>query len=521
MSNLEHTGIEYWTEKLSNTEMPVLSNVVSVLNKLTGDDTAEFKQLAEVILKDPHLTTQILKLANSVQYNPSGNSVSTISRAIVILGFRKVRTMCISLMVVDSLLSKEPRERLLATMGKAFFAAVQAKEIYRQLSLNSTEQEEVFIAGLLFNLGEMVFWAYGGKSADTLDVTLMESMLNSSNYLIEKQLGTSFKSISRELSKTWNLGELLQLTLSPKGISSPGRLGLQAQAVIFGDALSKLRDDQEERRKALVMRIAKFIKFKAIDAAHLINDASELGETTAIDFGAPQISHLMPKTMIAEPILDLPSEDEAKECGQSTDTESVVTEPIVTEPVVTEPVVEEIKAPVQALTPDLSLQLKILRDLSNGRAESMGMNAVFQTALKGMHIGIGLEKMVLAFFNKNQVEAKYILGEGTENLRNKFSFNVGVNEHNIFSENINKPQPVWINESYIKAHKYLYKEEISAVIGIQEAFVGVLKLNNRNIVMFYADRSSSGEALTEEQFESFSHFLTQAELGVQSIAGRR
>ena len=108
MSNIEHTGIEYWTEKLSNSDMPVLSNVVSVLNKLTGDDSAEFKQLAEVILKDPHLTTQILKLANSVQYNPSGNSISTISRAIVILGFRKVRTMCISLMVVDSLLSKQP-----------------------------------------------------------------------------------------------------------------------------------------------------------------------------------------------------------------------------------------------------------------------------------------------------------------------------------------------------------------------------------------------------------------------------
>jgi HD-like signal output (HDOD) protein len=518
MSNLEHTGIEYWTEKLCNTEMPVLSNVVSVLNKLTGDDTSEFKQLAEVILKDPHLTTQILKLANSVQYNPSGNSISTISRAIVILGFRKVRTMCISLMVVDSLLSKEPRERLLATMAKAFFAAVQAKEIYKQISLNAAEQEEVFIASLLLNLGEMVFWAYGGKSADALDISLMESMQNSSNYLIEKQLGTSFKSLSRELSKTWNLGELLQLTLSPKGISSPGRLGMQAQAVLYGDALSKLRDDQEERRKALVMRIAKFIKFKAIDAAHLINDASGLAEKTAIDFGAPEVSKLMPKGLIDESTNGLPSEDIST---QDKLKEQMVAETIVTEPVVKEPIVKEVEKPVPVLTPDLSLQLKILRDLSNGRVNSMDMNTVFQTALEGMHIGIGLERMVLAFFNKDQVEAKYILGEGTENLRNKFSFNVGDNERNIFSENIKKAQPVWLKEAYIKSNKYLYTEDISAVIGVQEAFIGVLKLNNRNVVMFYADRSSTGEALTEEQFESFGHFLTQAELGVQSIASRR
>lgn len=500
---MEHTGIEYWIEKLSNSEMPVLSNVVSLLNKLTGDDGAEFKQLAEVILKDPHLTTQILKLANSVQYNPSGSSISTISRAIVILGFRKVRTMCISLMVVDSLLSKEPRERLLASMGRAFFAAVQAKEIYKQLSPNPTEQEEVFIAGLLFNLGEMVFWAYGGKTADTLDITLKESMQSSSNVLIEKELGTSFKSLSRELSKAWNLGEVLQIALSSKGIITKGKLGLQAQAVAFGDALSKLGEDQVERRAALVLRISKFIKCKEVDAAHLINDASEKAAKTAVNFGAPDISHLVPKVPIDEPCEDIPKEASPKK------------------PLPKKQLPKEEEKPVQVLSPDLSLQLKILRDLSNGRAESMDMNTIFQTALEGMHHGIGLERMVLAFFNKDHLKAKYILGEGTQDWHDKFLFNIGIDERNIFTENIKKPQPVWIDSRYIKSNKSLYSEAIISVIGLHEAFIGVLKLNNRNVVMFYADRSTTGEPLTKEQFESFGHFLTQAEFSVQSIAGKR
>jgi HD-like signal output (HDOD) protein len=508
MSNIEHTGIEYWTETLSNSEMPVLSNVVSVLNKLTGDDSAEFKQLAEVILKDPHLTTQILKLANSVQYNPSGSGISTISRAIVILGFRKVRTMCISLMVVDSLLSKEPRERLLATMGKAFCAAVQAKEIYRHLSQNSTEQEEVFIAGLLFNLGEMVFWAYGGKSADTLDFTLKESMQSSSNTLIEKELGTSFKSLSRELTKAWNLGELLQIALSSKGVITKDKLGLQAQAVKFGDALSKLREDQVDRRAALIQRIAKFIKCKAAYTTDLINDASEQAVKTAIDFGAAEISYLVPKVPIDEPIevsLNKVSPNKAL---------SKELLPQKASP-------KEDEKPVKVLTPDLSLQLKILRDLSNGRVNSMDMNTIFQTALEGMHHGIGLERMVLAFFNKDHVKAKYVLGEGTEAWRDTFLFNVGVDERNIFTENIKKSQPVWIKPSYIKSHRFLYNEAVTSVVGVHEAFIGVLKLNNRNVVMFYADRSTTGESLTNEQFESFRHFLIQAEFNVASIVGKR
>ncbi len=490
MSNLENKGIEYWVDKLSNSEMPVLSNVVAVLNKLTGDDDAEFNQLAEVILKDPHLTTQILKLANSVQYNPAGSSISTISRAIVLLGFRKVRTMCISLMVVDSLLSKKPRERLLENMAKAFYAAVQAKEIYKQISQNPTEQEEVFIAALLFNLGEMVFWAYGGKSADTLDIALKECVQSdSSNRVIEKELGTSFKSLSRELSKAWNLGDILQVALSSKGISTKGSLGLQAQAVEFANALSKLNEDQVERRRALVQRIAKFIKCKTVDAANMVNDAAEQAANVAVDFGAPEVCHLVPKAAPVEEPEQEPSKEDNK--------------------------------PIQVLSSDPNLQLKILRDLANASVESMDMNTIFQTALEGMHRGIGLERMVLAFFNKDQIKAKYVLGERTEGWREKFVFNIGAEERNLFSENIQKPQPVWVDHAYIKTHKYLYTETIAGLIGVHEAFIGVLKVNNRNAVMFYADRSTTGQVLSKEQFEAFGHFLTQAEFSIQTIAGKK
>ncbi len=489
MSNLENKGIEYWVDKLSSSEMPVLSNVVAVLNKLTGDDDAEFNQLAEVILKDPHLTTQILKLANSVQYNPAGSSISTISRAIVLLGFRKVRTMCISLMVVDSLLSKKPRERLLDNMAQAFYAAVQAKEIYKQISQNPTEQEEVFIAALLFNLGEMVFWAYGGKSADTLEIALKECVQsNSSNAVIEKELGTSFKSLSRELSKAWNLGDILQVALSSKGISTKGSLGLQAQAVEFANALSKLSDDQIERRRALVQRIAKFIKCKTVDAANMVKGAAEQAANVAVDFGAPEVCHLVPKAPM----------DESEH----------------------EPAKEDDK-PIQVLSSDPNLQLKILRDLANASVESMDMNTIFQTALEGMHRGIGLERMVLAFFNKDQIKAKYVLGERTDGWRDKFMFNIGHEERNIFSENIQKPQPVWIDTAYIKTHKHLYTEATAGLIGVHEAFIGVLKVNNRNAVMFYADRSTTGQSLSKEQFEAFGHFLTQAEFSIQAIAGKK
>ena len=150
----------------------------------------------------------------------------------------------------------------------------------------------------------------------------------------------------------------------------------------------------------------------------------------------------------------------------------------------------------------------------------MDMNTILRIVLTGMHVGIGLERIAIAVFNKDQIQAKYVLGEGTEDWRDKFLFSVGIHENNIFSETIKKSQPVWIDNTYIKAHRHQCNEKITAVVGGREALVGVLKLNNRNIVMFYADRSSTGEPLTQAQFESFSRFLIQAESSVLSIADK-
>jgi HD-like signal output (HDOD) protein len=505
---MEDAGTEYWTKKLTNSEMPILSNVVFLLNELMDDDTAGFKQLAEVILKDPHLTTHILKLVNSPQYNLTGRRINTVSRAIVILGFRKVHSFCMSLMAVDSLVSKQRRERLLATMNKAFFAAVHAKEIYKQISHNPAEQENVFIAGLLLNIGEMVFWAHGGKSTDSLDDNVIENMLNNSNYFIEKELGTSFRSLSKALSKTWDLSELLQISLSSKSVDTKKSLGMQVQAVIFGDLLSKLKNGQEAQRRALVMRIAKFIKREMIDATQLVNASSEMSAKTALDFCSRETSRLRPKMLVHTMI-----KNDVKKAVSTFDKTSIA----LKKSTIPKPAMK----PAQVLLPDLGLQSKILHDLANDRAKSMNMNTILRVVLTGMHVGIGLERIVMAVFNKDQIQAKYVLGEGTEDWQDRFLFSVGIHEDNIFSETIKKPQPVWIDSTYIKAHRHQCNEKITAVVGGHEALVGVLKLNNRNIVMFYADRSSTGESLTQAQFESFSRFLIQAESSVLSIADKR
>lgn len=472
---MSNKGPNHWVDKLSKIEMPVLSAVMKQLTRLTGDDDSGVNQLAEVILKDPHLTSQILRIANSVQYNPGNSAISTVSRAIVLLGFRGVRSLCISLIVVDSLLGKEPRERLLQAMAKSFHAAVQAKSIFKQVG--DKKHEEVFIAALLYNLGEMAFWAYGGQTADKLDEEL-QSCMSGSHELIEKELGVSFKSLSRELGKVWNLGEALQEALSSNSGASK-----QAQAVRLGEKISRLPMNDRAGRTALVQQVAAFTGASIADTRKLVDESSESAAAVALEFGASQVCHLMPR------------EREIKR--------------------------EQKQQVTQILTADVNLQLKILRDLANSVAEKVDINTVFQMALEGMHRGIGLERMVLAFFRQDSIKAKYVLGQFTEGWREQFGFDISDGACNIFADSLSRPQPFWLDEHYLKTHDKYYNEKIIQLMGKQPAFVGILRINRRNAALFYADRGFTRETLTQDQFDSFKHFLSQAELAIQSMADER
>ena len=62
-----------------------LPQVLSEVIRITNREDYTTKELAGVILKDPSLTAQLLRIVNSSLYSPS-KKISTINQAIVALG---------------------------------------------------------------------------------------------------------------------------------------------------------------------------------------------------------------------------------------------------------------------------------------------------------------------------------------------------------------------------------------------------------------------------------------------------
>jgi HD-like signal output (HDOD) protein len=469
-------SLQFWVDKLAKVDMPVLANIAKELNELTGSDESDVNQLAEVILKDANLTSQVLRIANSVQYNPSSYPINTVSRAIVLIGFTGVRAICISVMVIDSLLGKEPRERLLEGMAQGFHAAVQAKNLVRRT--NDLVKEEVFIAALLYHLGEMAFWACGGNAADELDDLYKSNMDN--REAMTQVTGTSFKAITKALAGIWKLGDTLE-----QALSRPADPSAKVLAVCLGEEISR-KAKFGWRSKEVNETLKKVAKFTGVDieqAREMAMNMADKAAEVAVTYGVSKVCRLIPTSK------NFTLSEQAQEEASST----------------------------PLLKSDPQLQLNILRDLSNALSEQLDVNAIFQMVLEGLHRGVGLERVAVAFIQKEQVKLRYVLGEGTDEWREKFHFSVSKMEDNLFSYAIKENQPLWINKNRDASLKHLYSAEMRALIGIYPAFIANIRLGSRDVAIFYADRWNLGGSLNDEQFASFRHFALQTQMSLQSL----
>jgi HD-like signal output (HDOD) protein len=204
-------GRQGWVNYLDKVELPILSKTIKSIAHIGESDEMHIDDLVSVILQDADLTSKVIKLANSATYNPMRVPTDTMSRAIVQVGFESVRSIAISSALVDQLTRKSNQKQLFDCLVRSFHAAVQAK--YLAADLPSEIQESIFIAALLYDVGEAAFWSSSARQTELLERMNLQS---EQSYLDTQKevLGTSFKSISRGLVKCWGLGKLLEESLT-------------------------------------------------------------------------------------------------------------------------------------------------------------------------------------------------------------------------------------------------------------------------------------------------------------------
>lgn len=460
-------GLQSWIDRFNQAELPALAAVVQDLHRLTLGHKSSVQQLADVLLRDAALTTKVLRIGNSVYYNPSQEPIRTISRAIVLIGFDNVRQIGLSVSLIDGLLARSSREQLAELLAQSFHAAVQARNIAGYVL--SRSDEEVFIAALLHNVGELAFWGCAGEAADELAAALAQPGVDADEVVMHL-LGTSFRQLSLALVKGWNLGDTVSLALQSSSQNDPA-----VKAVTLGTKISQaaLEGWDSAAMESLVGQLASFIGVTPQEAMQQVLASAEETVKMAATFGASQLCKLIPNT----------------------DPEQIRLQQ------------EQRKA--RLLQPNLLILQQALQDLGLMVSKRADLGLVLDTLFKGLHQGTGLERIMLVVLADGHscFRCKRVIGEGTAGWAHDFILPVEQTaQPHIFSYALRNKEALWMGVPASYNLNELVTQPIRQRLGQGMFFIAPLLAGTREIGLLYADSRVSGRALKHEQFVAFQRF---------------
>ncbi len=474
-----------WLERIREQEMPIFGHTVQGVLSVADDDQAPAAELARVVLQDASMTARVLKLANTIYYNPREQGISTVSRAVVVLGFNTVRNMCLSISLVDSLVQGNQRERLIQELARSIHAAVQARSL--ALARGDLSPEEVFIATLLYRLGDMAFWCFSGEVGDQLD-----AIYDRPGYTREEAerevLGFTLRELTAGLAQEWHLNELLR-----ESLLRPERAGARGKNVTLCHDLAVAAEQHgwgATETQQVVGGLARLTGDSLAATSALLHRNAREAIEIARYYGAATAAHTIP----------LPGHAQAEQ----------------------EPEAAE-EQPPRYPEPDSLLQLRILRELSALVEERTDFNLMMELVLEGIYRGVGMDRTLFALLTPDRagLKAKFVLGEHRTRLAERFQFIRDPKHPNLFFAPLDDQRPRWVDLKTNPELRAELPDSVIDVLGTAPFFLAPIVVRGKAIGLFYADRAPSGRELDKDSYESFKHFCKQADMGLTLMATRR
>jgi HD-like signal output (HDOD) protein len=188
--------------------LPSLSPLAIQLVRLAADDRSSASDLANIIEKDPALTTRLLKLVNSAFFGRRGR-ITSIPRGVVQVGFNEVRVMALSLSLRDTFpLGKVGGMHYDHFWKTSLYRALIAKNFAKSATSSELNPEDAFVGGLILEIGMlMLFNACPDETKEVFpggNIPLEKAIVWE-----EENLGINHRKAGRLVLKRWRFPEHL------------------------------------------------------------------------------------------------------------------------------------------------------------------------------------------------------------------------------------------------------------------------------------------------------------------------
>lgn len=187
-------------------ELPTITRTLHrVLHDLESV-SATVKSLERLIRDDPALSAKILRIANSSYYGLPGE-VSSIARAVVILGFEEVKNLVIGISLTNAFSGEFGFEEFdanglwLHSVGTALAAQMLGAQV------PGLDPEVLFTAGLLHDIGRILLCLHFEQ--ELREILALRQREAISVTMAEERYGLMHGEVGAYLATKWGLSELL------------------------------------------------------------------------------------------------------------------------------------------------------------------------------------------------------------------------------------------------------------------------------------------------------------------------
>ena len=518
-------------------DFPALSEAMSSINRITASDKESVNQLSNNILKDFALTNKLLKLVNAALYNHiGGGSISTVSRAVVILGFDSVRSISLSLMMFENMQNKGHALQLKEEFVKVLYAGMLAREMAPKALLK--DAEEAFICSMFHHLGQLLALFYFLEESEEIK-KLMHAKGYSQDKASMQVLGLTYEDLGIGIAQSWGFPDQLVLSMKKlpdekvkKAHSTADKLRVlsgfsnelceiilctpdteRAKALSllrerFGDSLPITDKQLGSLMEKSIKDIAQFasvvnVNLKQSGFAQRASKWAGMGEApTAAQAAPPQLAE----------IAGLPA-------AEMSDTQTALAATVLHEMPQMLDFEYHVEEKPQRSTEDIQATLTAgLQDIGNSLIDDKTtVNDILRMILETMYSGMGFKHAIFCIKDgrRNAMCGKFGFGDGASDLIKAIDFSMVEqpdvfhvalkNNADILISNINDPKiapriPAW------------YRQSLSAATFVLFPII----VKGKPLGLIYADRDKPGEiVIPEKELSLLKALRNQAVLAIR------
>ena len=207
-------------------DFPALSDAVVRIQRVTQSENASIAGVTDEIVRDVALTNKLLRMVNTVHFRNAGaGSIASVPRAVSLVGLAGIRSMALSLVLLEHMQDKAHVGRL----KELFLQAMMAGTLCDELTPGAKAHDEPFLAGMMSQLGRLLTEFYFPEEATLIRRRVEPSWQRGEwsqaieDRAVGEVLGLTYEQLGVGVTKVWGLPDSLRRAMARPEGEAPAR----------------------------------------------------------------------------------------------------------------------------------------------------------------------------------------------------------------------------------------------------------------------------------------------------------